>query len=309
MRLFKILMLLVLLLSGCSHGNSQWIWDQGMNKWVRIKEAPAQTESGTRTKEDSSLQPVAATAPVEVVKTEKAEVAATPIATPATTPANAEPHRPPPRSTSVMAEKKSKLEMRVEVINCCDQSLLEEQIAKDLLLKGFKIVNMGKSPTTQNAKLTDIALKKQYQNEAREIAEILPDKQTFSYLQDSDTVEISIRVGCDQLIKGVVTPESKPTATAKKKTLAELRIELLNGCQVPGLGERVAKKLLLAGLNVVAIGNAAKFDYKSTEIYYQKEFFDQTQGLASFFKLPLALIPDNADDKAEITVIIGCNER
>jgi hypothetical protein len=214
--------------------------------------------------------------------------------------------------TKQVAPKKSKMEMRLEVLNSCDQSNLDEEIAKELLLKGFNVVNMGKSPT-QGLKITDIALKKQYAEEAKEIAAIIPDKQTFSYLPDGAEVEMSVRVGCEQRkgpVPAVAPQEPKAVPMIKKKPITDLAIELQNGCGVPGLGEKVAKAFLLAGYNVVKIGNAPKFGYKTSEMHFDKIYADEAKKISGSIKGSPGMKPEvSMGSDAEVIVIIGCDQQ
>ncbi len=92
--------------------------------------------------------------------------------------------------------------------------------------------------------------------------------------------------------------------------MKELRISVLNGCGTPGLAEKVAKILLVAGLNVAKVGNAKRFDYKVTTIIFQKGYDSEAQIIGRKFggNQRFSRVATIGGGE-EISVIVGCDMR
>lgn len=109
--------------------------------------------------------------------------------------------------------------------------------------------------------------------------------------------------------KPAVTPAPKATTTSKKP-LNKLKISVLNGCGTPGLAEKVAKTLLIAGLNVAKVGNAKSFNYNVTTIVYQTGYDSEARTIGAKFGTNQRYSAlDAIEGGEEISVIVGCDMR
>ncbi|UCD85259.1 MAG: LytR C-terminal domain-containing protein [Deltaproteobacteria bacterium] len=109
----------------------------------------------------------------------------------------------------------------------------------------------------------------------------------------------------------VAAPPPKPKAPAgPKKPLKDLKISVLNGCGTPGLAEKVAKALLVAGLNVSKVGNAKSFDYNVTTVVYLTGYDSEARTIGSKFGTNQRFSSiDSIEGGEEVSVIVGCDMR
>ncbi len=122
-----------------------------------------------------------------------------------------------------------------------------------------------------------------------------PGREPLSYwvLRPEETAEV-----VDQVIWGV-DPQMNAT----------ISVEVQNGTTMTGLGERFADELRRQGYSVVAVINADRQDYRSTEVIDRSRDDDKLRRMS---QAVLRYVPDAqvgrarpAEDRPEFTVILG----
>ncbi|MBN2167974.1 MAG: LCP family protein [Actinobacteria bacterium] len=97
---------------------------------------------------------------------------------------------------------------------------------------------------------------------------------------------------------------------SKKSEEDRVKLELLNGCGVPGVGMEVASKLDLAEFKIVSSGNAGNFDYpESVIIIYgstkDKELVSAAERVRNALEVGRIEFHEESGGPADITAIIG----
>ncbi len=82
------------------------------------------------------------------------------------------------------------------------------------------------------------------------------------------------------------------------------KVEVLNGSGIPGAAKKVADALTQYGYEITNVGNAAKFDYASSEVIGHKGEAGLTQ-LATYVNSTNIKQDEDKTAKADITVIVG----
>jgi LCP family protein required for cell wall assembly len=90
----------------------------------------------------------------------------------------------------------------------------------------------------------------------------------------------------------------------EKKKGTKLLVEILNGNGVPGLGEKIAKKVRRLGYDVISIRNADKMDYeKSVLINYTNNYAD-VEKIADALNIKLTYLKENKG-VYDVKIILG----
>lgn len=105
--------------------------------------------------------------------------------------------------------------------------------------------------------------------------------QTMAKLKGSKLAQVTIPVSEFRLEKTVVHRVNQDKlgefvnkyvkSESSDNTSSRLKVEILNGCGVPGIGEKVASQLNLDKYQIVNSGNADNFDYPETLIIVYSE--------------------------------------
>jgi len=86
----------------------------------------------------------------------------------------------------------------------------------------------------------------------------------------------------------------------------EIRVQVLNGCGVPGAGSGMASVLRLAGgMDVVEIGNADQFDFESSLILDRTGNSALAERVSRILEGAPIIKQRQADPPGDVTVIVG----
>jgi hypothetical protein len=86
----------------------------------------------------------------------------------------------------------------------------------------------------------------------------------------------------------------------------EIRVQVLNGCGVPGAGAGMASVLRRAGgLDVIEIGNADEFDFQSSVVLDRTGDSAPAQRVAKILDGAPVLRQRRSDTQSDVTVIVG----
>jgi hypothetical protein len=84
-----------------------------------------------------------------------------------------------------------------------------------------------------------------------------------------------------------------------------LQIEVLNGSGDPGVARRFAEKLLRVGVDVMAVGNADRFDYEETILLSRRGRLDELRELGRRIGCPNVVQQVNEDLFVDGTLVLG----
>jgi polyisoprenyl-teichoic acid--peptidoglycan teichoic acid transferase len=87
-----------------------------------------------------------------------------------------------------------------------------------------------------------------------------------------------------------------------------LRVEILNGCGVPGIGEKVASSIDLSKYQVVNSGNAESFDHPETQIIVysnSKSSLAAANELRNGLEVGTVVTQPQSQDLTDMTIIVG----
>jgi hypothetical protein len=87
--------------------------------------------------------------------------------------------------------------------------------------------------------------------------------------------------------------------------LKDVRVQVLNGCGMNGVAQRVANLLRLNGYDVIEVGNAASFDYSDTVVLDRVGKGGRAQEVAVVLGVESAIIQRIEGSPFEATVIVG----
>ncbi|HVM12038.1 MAG TPA: LytR C-terminal domain-containing protein, partial [Actinomycetota bacterium] len=112
---------------------------------------------------------------------------------------------------------------------------------------------------------------------------------------------------------GLVRAEAEAVAALARERFARtartaepVRLVVLNGNGIPGIGERVARKLVPAGFRLVSSQNASTFDVKETLIAATDErFLDEARLARELLGVGRVALDPQSSRVAEVTVIVG----
>ncbi len=139
-------------------------------------------------------------------------------------------------------------------------------------------------------------------------------KKVSIYQHDTEEVKKLI----DEVFLSTDLPETSdmpglnlPIPTAKKIDLKDLNIQMLNGGNVSGLAGRKGEELTEDGLNVVDVANFSGDQKKETRVLVKdKEIINQHKtAFDKYFKKTIMESDDTIDDKYDIVIIIGTDEK
>lgn len=100
--------------------------------------------------------------------------------------------------------------------------------------------------------------------------------------------------------------ESKPARDQEAIGGREIRVQVLNGCGVPGAGSGMASILRLAGgMDVVEIGNADQFDFESSLVLDRTGNPALAERVARILDGAPVIKQRLADPPGDVTVIVG----
>lgn len=111
-------------------------------------------------------------------------------------------------------------------------------------------------------------------------------------------------------------PESQPGGTTAAEFPAEqtpqpmtgrIQVEILNGCGVPGLADRLMMYLRERDIDVVATGNYVNFDVLTTKILDRSDNRERAVKVAELIGLPTAhiLLRKNKNLQLDATIVLG----
>ncbi len=110
--------------------------------------------------------------------------------------------------------------------------------------------------------------------------------------------------------------ENEPTGATVAETPAEkasppltgrIQVEILNGCGVPGLADRLMKYLRERGIDVVSTGNYVNFDVLTTKILDRSDNRERVVKVAELIGLPTEhiLLRKNQNLQLDATIVLG----
>jgi hypothetical protein len=106
----------------------------------------------------------------------------------------------------------------------------------------------------------------------------------------------------DAPVDSRLTSEKTPATRGGR----DIRVQVLNGCGVPGAGSGMASVLRLAGgLDVVEIGNADQFDFDSSLVLDRTGNSAFAERVAQILNGAPVLRQRQAEARSDVTVIVG----
>lgn len=141
--------------------------------------------------------------------------------------------------------------------------------------------------------------------------------QAFALMKGSKFHQATVPVKEFRLEKTVVHRVDQPrmpafvqkyVKTESSKSSKRLRLELLNGCGVPGIGQKVASKLSMGKFSLVNDGNADNFDHPETVIIVygnDKGIAAAAETIRNALEVGRVQAQPPTQDISDITVIIG----
>lgn len=135
----------------------------------------------------------------------------------------------------------------------------------------------------------------------------------FETLADGSQVVIADRSSVRQLIldifsgTGQCSPETQDVAEAARAENATIRV--LNGTRQEGLATETGDRLSAAGLDVIEVGNADRFDYSETMITDYSGSEATARYLASVLNVPESaiVVGESASPLYDIEVVLGAD--
>jgi hypothetical protein len=115
---------------------------------------------------------------------------------------------------------------------------------------------------------------------------------------DIPVERVDVTVICGQDVSKLILEALAKNVPAAAST----NVEVLNGCGIEGAAAKIRERLEANGYHVVAMGNAASFDYKKTVIETPEEKRDAALRLANLFGLDEGKLEPASYD---VKVIIG----
>jgi hypothetical protein len=97
-------------------------------------------------------------------------------------------------------------------------------------------------------------------------------------------------------------PGKAPTPAGATRPI---RVEVLNGCGVPGVAERVASRLREGRFLVERTGNAAEFGHTEDLVVARTGDRTASEEVASFLSIDTRLVQRNETADVDVTVIVG----
>lgn len=85
----------------------------------------------------------------------------------------------------------------------------------------------------------------------------------------------------------------------------DLRIEVLNGCGIEGVGEQAAALLRRGGYRVERVGNADHFHYRSDIVVARRVGIERARAVARWLRGAKVVEQRRADSPYDLTVIVG----
>ena len=126
---------------------------------------------------------------------------------------------------------------------------------------------------------------------------VLPPRPHAHLAGERETAAASLAPGIEP-----GSAKSAPAAAGER----EIRVQVLNGCGVPGAGSGMASVLRLAGgVDVVEIGNADQFDYESSLVLDRTGNPALAQRVAQVLDGAPVIRQRLASSPGEVTVIVG----
>jgi polyisoprenyl-teichoic acid--peptidoglycan teichoic acid transferase len=148
---------------------------------------------------------------------------------------------------------------------------------------------------------------------AADLAEILPEEIAAVVAAAGSGGAEVLELPVSDIGSGLARPDAEAVRALvaerfvpNRTTSGEVRLAILNGAGVPGIGERVSRVLLPAGFKVVVSGNAPSFDVEETQVIAEGEEFLQEAELAQrLLGVGRVYLGEQPTGLVDVTVIVG----
>jgi hypothetical protein len=180
--------------------------------------------------------------------------------------------------------------IKVEVLNGSGEEGLAAQVKKELVEKGFQIKYFGNADRFdyQETQVIDRVGKPELAERVAQAIECLKLSQRET---KGSPVDVTVILGKD--------------FRNKRRDEFKVRVEVLNGCGIEDLGEKLKERFEEAGFSVIYTGNADSFNYDKTVVIDRAGNLQLAQKVAKTINVSQISQSIDKSDTVDVSVIIG----
>jgi hypothetical protein len=115
----------------------------------------------------------------------------------------------------------------------------------------------------------------------------------------------------DRFVRGRprFSPADAPAEPAQTVDRSAIYIDVLNGCEEPGLGERVAGALRRGGFDVIGVGNTSDPGFDETVIIDRVGKEEYRREVAGYLGCENVILERRTSSLTSVTVVVGRDHR